>query len=150
MSLEAPQTYTHDLNQLIVTVTRRSTDESFELTGINGDGIAINRTAPKYADLDISDDGKIAVRSTNNDRSAKVMITGTQYSPLHKQLALLDIANPEDDIIDINISDLSNKTLYSALGAYLSKFADVSYATAKGDRTHEVTAPWIEMDKDLP
>lgn len=150
MSLEAPKLFNHDLNQVIVSITRRSTGESFEIDGKNGDGIQITRTAPKYADLDVSDDGKIAVRSANNDRSGKIMITGTQYAPLHKQFALLDTADPQDDIIDVVIRDLSNNTLYAALESYLSKYADASFATAKGDRTHEITAPFLEMDKDLP
>lgn len=149
MSLEAPQLFTHDLNQVIVTITVRSTGQEITIVGKAGDGIQINITEPKYADIEVSDDGKIAVRSVNNKRISKIMITGVQYSPIHKQLVLLYTADPENDIIDVNVSDLSNRILYSALGAYLSKFADVQYATAQGNRTHEITAPFIEMDKDL-
>lgn len=149
MSLDAPALFTHDLNQLIVTITRHSNGESFEVTGKTGDGIQINRTAPKYTDLEVSKDSQIAVRSANNDRSGKILITATQYSPVHKQMALLDTADPEDDIIDVIVADLSNNLLYGALGSYLSKFADAAYADAKGNRTHEITAPFIEMDKTL-
>lgn len=149
MSLDAPALKNHDLNQLIVSVTRRSTGESFEIEGKEGDGIQINRTEPKYTDLTVSADSKIAVRTANNNRSGKIMITAIQYSPVHSQLAILDIADPQDDIIDIDIRDLSNNLLYSASGAYLSKFADAAYADAQGNRTHEITAPFLEMDKSL-
>lgn len=150
MSLEAPVLFTHDMNQVIVSVVRRKTQEEVEIDGINGDGIQLVRTEPKYADLDVSSDGKIAVRTANNNRSGKLMITGTQYSPMHKQWAILDMDDPDNDILDITVSDLSNKLLYACPGSYLSKFADANYADAKGDRTHEVTTPWMEMDKEIP
>jgi len=149
MTLEAPALFTHDLNQLIVSVTRRFNNASFEVTGIEGDGIQVNLMENKYTDLEISKDGKIAVRSANNNRASKILITATQYSPVHQQFANLYVANPADDILDINISDLSNRLLYAALSCYLSKFADVAYADAKGNRTHEITAPFVEMDKTL-
>lgn len=149
MSIEAPALFTHDLNQLIVVVTRRFNGESFTVDGIEGDGIQINRMENKYTDLEISKDSRIAVRSANNNRAAKILITATQYSPVHQQMATLDISVPAEDIIDVIISDLSNQLLYAALGSYLSKFADAAYADAKGNRTHEVTAPFVEMDKTL-
>ena len=149
MSIDAPALFTHDLNQLIVVITRRFNGESFTVDGIEGDGIQINRMENKYTDLEISKDSKIAVRSANNNRAAKILITATQYSPIHQQMAVLDTADPADDIVDITVSDLSNQLLYSAIGAFLSKFADVAYADAKGNRTHEITAPFIEMDKTL-
>lgn len=149
MSLEAPALFTHDLNQLIVIITRRLTGESFEFDGKEGDGIQINRAEPKYSDLEVSKDGKIAVRTANNNRSGKLLITATQYSPVHSQLAVLDVADPADDILDVTVSDLSNKLLYTAMGSYLSLFANAAYADAKGNRTHEITAPFIEMDKPI-
>lgn len=149
MSLDAPVLYTHDLNQLIMVVTRRLTGLSFEVDGKEGDGIQVNRAKPKYVDLTLSSDGKVAVRSANNDRSGKILVSGIQYSPIHQQFAVLDIANPEDDILDISISDLSNRLLYIAPGSYLSLFANAQYASEKGTRTHEISAPWLEMDKSL-
>ena len=149
MSIEAPALFTHDLNQLIVVFTRRFNDASFELDGIAGDGIQLNLMENKYSDLEISKDGKIAVRSANNNRASKILVTAVQYSPVHSQMANLFVAGPADDIIDVIVRDLSNQLLYAGLGAYLSKFADVAYADTKGNRTHEITAPFIEMDKSL-
>ena len=149
MSIDAPALFTHDLNQLIVVITRRFNGESFTVDGIEGDGIQINRMENKYTDLEISKDSKIGVRSANNNRSGKILITATQYSPVHKQLAVLDVAEPREDLIIINVSDLSNNLLYSGTNSYLSKFADAGYADAKGNRTHEITVPFLEMDKEL-
>jgi len=150
MTLEAPALETHDLNQLIVTITRLSTQESFELVGKTGDGIQVQRAEPKYVDpLEVSGDGKIAVRSANNNRSGKIMVTGIQYSPIHQQLAILDIADPEDDRISVIIQDLSNGLLYESKDGYLSKFADAAYADAQGNRTHEITSTFLEMDKSI-
>ncbi len=149
MSLDAPVLFTHDLNQLIVIVKRRFDNSDFEVDGKMGDGIQINRNAPKYTDLEVSKDSRIAVRSANNDRSGKILITAVQYSPVHGQFAALDISDPQDDLLDVTISDLSNKLLYQALGCYLSLFANAQYADAKGNRTHEISCPFIEMDKPL-
>jgi len=150
MTLEAPLLETHDLNELIITITWLTTGESFEVIGIKGDGFQCQRAKPKYADpLEVSGDGKIAVRSVNNDRSGKMMITGIQYSPLHVQMAKLDTANPADDPISVTVQDLSNNLLYESKNGYLSKFADVSYSDAQGNRTHEITSTFLEMDKSL-
>ena len=149
MSLDAPALFTHDLNQLIVVIRRRSDGSDFEVDGKMGDGIQINLNAPKYTDLEVSKDAKIAVRNATNDRSGKILTTAVQYSPVHTQYAGLYVANPQDDLLDITISDLSNRLLYQALGCYLSLFANAQYADEKGNRTHEITCPFIEMDKPL-
>lgn len=150
MSLEAPKLFTHDLNNLIVTITRLSNGESFTVQGIKGDGIQIQRFAPKYVDPpEYSGDGKIAVRSATNNRGGKIMITGVQYAPLHKQMAALDVADSEDDRLSVIVADLSTKTLYESKDGYLGKYADAQYADAQGNRTHEIISTFLEMDKDL-
>lgn len=149
MAVEAPAVFTHNLDEVIVVVTRVFNQQSFEMPGRTGDGIQINITDPKYADQEASDDGKIIVRSFNARRIAKIMLTGIQYAPAHKEFARLYIAPPDEDIIDINVSDLSNKLLYLAQNCWLSKLADAQYTTNQTPRTHEISVPFIEMDKEL-
>jgi len=150
MALDVPALKTHSLNELITTITRLATGESFDITGIKGDGIQIQRFEPKYVDPpEYSGDGAVVVRSATNNRGGKILITGVQYSPIHQQLAALDVADSEDDRISVTMRDLSNNLLYQSLDGYLSKFADVGYADAQGNRTHEIISTFLEMDKDL-
>jgi hypothetical protein len=150
MALDVPAMYTHSLSEVIATVTRLATGESFDITGIKGDGIQIQRFEPKYVDPpEYSGDGAVVVRSATNNRGGKILITGVQYSPIHQQLAVLDVADPEDDRVEVTIRDLSNALLYKSIDGYLGKFADVGYADAQGNRTHELVSTFLEMDKDL-
>ena len=148
MGLEAPEVFTHNLNELIITIKILATGEDFEVPSINGDGLQIELSENKYEDFETSADGKEGVRSATNNRSGKMRITGMQYSPLHKKMALLYIADPDVDKVDINVSDLSNNLLYLDQNAWLSKFANAGYAENQTNRTHEISCPWLEMDKD--